>query len=446
MSAVAGETGDSQSVAQPIVDKGSMKQLLAGGSLLTIAMIGAGAGNYLANLIIGAVLTAAEFGDAALMVTFLLASTVLTGGTQLLAAKATAEDLSGSGSRVQALRTNSMIVGTLVAVAVLAASPVLTSTFGLGSAWLIPLMALGLPAHLALSVDRGQLQGNLALVPLAMTFLAEVIVRLVATVALVGVGTGAVGATVAINVAFIGGLAVSRPALRASGMAVEAIGETTPSSSPRATTTVAHVALLSAGTVLITNGDLVAAKIVLDPADAGRYALVGLVGRVVYMMAIALHGTMIPLMIRATGNRATVKRNCLAVVASASLVATVGIWALDDLIVSIIGGSEYRAAAGLLGPYALAAALFTVASTSATLDLAVDRTRESWLILAGGLLQSGLFAFGSPSSGQQIVMMQISSMAVLLTAILFGNKVEQAVLSSVGSKPWQVTTSTTSSF
>jgi O-antigen/teichoic acid export membrane protein len=446
MSSTTREIGDSSSVAQPIVETGSLKQLLAGGSLLTIAMIGAGAGNYLANLIIGAVLTAAEFGDAALMVTFLLASTVLTGGTQLLAAKATAEDLSGSGSRVRELRTNSMRVGTLVAVAVLAASPVLTATFGLGSSWLIPLMALGLPAHLALSVDRGQLQGNLALVSLAKTFLAEVIVRLVATVALVGVGAGAVGATVAINVAFLGGLAVSRSALRASGVTIYNAGESTAPSAARATTTVAHVALLSAGTVLITNGDLVAAKLVLDPADAGRYALVGLVGRVVYMMAIALHGTMIPLMIRAADDRAAVKRNCLAAVGSVSLVATVGIWALDDLIVSIIGGSEYRSAAGLLGPYALAAALFTVASTSATLDLAVDRTRESWLILAGALLQSGLFAFGNPSSGQEIVIMQITSMVVLLTAILFGNKVEQAVMSSVGSKPWQVTTSTTSSF
>ena len=93
------------------------------------------------------------------------------------------------------------------------------------------------------------------------------------------------------------------------------------------------------------------------------------------------------------------KKNCLRLVGFASLARPPRIWVLDDQIVSVIGGSEYRPIAGLLGPYALAAALFTLASTSATLDLAVDRARESWLVLAGALIQSGLFAFGSPTSG-----------------------------------------------
>ena len=431
-----------------MADLATKKQLLAGGTLLTISMIGAGAGNYLANLILGAALTSAEFGDAALMVTFLLASTVLTGGTQLLTAKAAAEDASGAASKVQRIRTSSMIFALVAAMAVLAASPALTSMFDLASPWLIPLMALGLPVHLALSVDRGQLQGNLALAPLAKTFLAEVVVRLVATVALVGLGLGAVGATVAINVAFVGGLVVSRSALRASGLAL-ASEPSPPTAAPvtNSARTAMHVALLSIATVLITNGDLVAAKIVLSPDDAGRYALVGLVGRVVYMMAIALHGTMIPLMIRASvDDRTKVKQNCLRLVGSASLAATAGIWVLDDQIVSVIGGSEYQSIAGLLGPYAMAAALFTIASTSATLDLAVDRARESWLVLAGALLQSGLFTFGAPSSGAQIVTMQVATMTALLTAVVFGNKVEQPVMASIRSKAWQLTTSTTSSF
>ncbi len=431
-----------------MADLTTKKQLIAGGSLLTLSMIGAGAGNYLANLILGAALTAAEFGDAALMVTFLLASTVLTGGTQLLTAKAAAEEASGAESQVPQIRSSSMVFASILAAAVLIASPALTSMFELGSSWLIPLMALGLPAHLALSVDRGQLQGNLALGPLAKTFLAEVLVRLVATVALVGLGLGAVGATVAINIAFVGGLMVSRSALRTSGLSL-AGRPSQPAVASGSTTgkTAAQVALLSVATVLITNGDLVAAKIVLSPVDAGRYALVGLVGRVVYMMAIALHGTMIPLMIRASADDgATVKKNCLRLVGFASLAATTGIWVLDDQIVSLIGGNEYRPIAGLLGPYALAASLFTIASTSATLDLAVDRARESWLVLGGALIQSGLFAFGGPTSGTQIVTMQIATMALLLTAVLFGNRVELPVMTSVGRKAWQVTTSTTSSF
>ncbi len=424
-------------------DMNTTKKLLAGGTVLTISMVGAGGGNYLANLFLGTVLTSAEFGDAALMVTFLLASTVLTGGTQLLAAKATAEDEQCGGARLQAIRNKSLLYASAGAVGVLVLSPALTSLFDLGGNWLIPLMALGLPAHVALAVDRGRLQGNFALVPLAMTFLAEVAVRLLSTVALVGLGAGAVGATAAINLAFVGGLAVSRPSLRRYGFArATEVGSVAPSSG----TTAAHVAVLAGATVLITNGDLVAAKIVLNPADAGRYALVGLVGRVVYMMAIALHGTMIPLMIRASNERARVKRNCLVVIGSASVGATVGIWALDDLIVTMIGGAEYRSVAGLLGPYALAAALFTISSTAATLDLAVDRSFASWLVLAGAVLQSGWFMAATPESGQQIVTIQIVSMLVLLVAIISGNKVEQSELSIVRSKPWSLTTSTTSSF
>ena len=429
-------------------DTAAKKHILAGGSLLTLSMIGAGVGNYVANLILGSVLSAAEFGDAALMVTFLLASTVLTGGTQLLTAKATAEESSGV-ARVHHIRVHSFVLASMLAVAVLIASPALTSMFELGSSWLIPLMALGLPAHLALSVDRGQLQGNLALGGLAKTFLAEVFVRLVATVALLALGFGAVGATLAINLAFAGGLVVSRSQLQKIGLASarEVAAPVSAAVGGKTVRTALQVAVLSVATVLITNGDLVAAKIVLAPQDAGRYALVGLVGRVVYMMVIALHGTMIPLMIRASADdRDQVKKNCLRLVAAASLAATLGIWLLDDLIISIIGGAEYRSVASLLGPYALAAALFTIASTSATLDLAIDRHRESWLVMAGALLQSGLFVFAGPSSGIEIVTMQIATMTVLLGAVMFGNKVAQPVVVPVGSKTWRIAASTTSSF
>ena len=45
------------------------KALLAGGTMLAVAMTAANAGNYLLNLVLGRWLTPAQFADANLMVT-----------------------------------------------------------------------------------------------------------------------------------------------------------------------------------------------------------------------------------------------------------------------------------------------------------------------------------------------------------------------------------------
>jgi O-antigen/teichoic acid export membrane protein len=74
------------------------------------------------------------------------------------------------------------------------------------------------------------------------------------------------------------------------------------------------------------------------------------------------------------------------------LCATLFYAVFGDLIVRILFGSQYDAAAGLLWMFGLAMTGYAVLNVLLTYHIGLGATRMSWLLLVGAAAQIGLFA------------------------------------------------------
>lgn len=387
--------------------------VVGGGLVLAGATLAVTAGNYGLNVVLGRWLEPQEFGDVALMVTIMLLSSVVVAGLQLATASIVARSSTGAGGSVRSIRRVA-IRGALVtaAVAVAAATP-LARVLQVEDSTLLIVMAVGLPVHVALGVERGRVQGAGELARLASTYLGETALRIAVTVALVAIGWGAVGATIGLNAGFVAALAMAGRADR------DLPAEMSAADRRLLRATAANVGLLMLGTAIINNGDVVLSKILLDPVDAGRYAAIALVGRGIFFVVWSLQQAAIPAVARAECD-AVAGRIVLGTVAGAAVtgaVMTAVAWRFDELIIRLAFGSEYVAVSGQLGRYALASACFAVVSTIVTLDTARGRGDTAPLVVAGAIVQTGVVAIAG-SGVAAIVGAQVWTMLLLLAAVV----------------------------
>jgi O-antigen/teichoic acid export membrane protein len=202
-----GATGSVPAEAAP-PDKTAARRLVAGGSILALALVVTNAGNYLLNLMLGRWLTPAQFSDANLMGTLMLTFTSVALCLELVSARfigiRDAAGRFGDSERLAvSLRRWALGVGLLIGVVLAAASPVWRQLFNTGSAWPFVILAAGMPFYLQASVGRGVMQGRLRFGPLAITFLIEMVVRLSVGSGLVVAGLGVEGATAGLALSLV---------------------------------------------------------------------------------------------------------------------------------------------------------------------------------------------------------------------------------------------------
>ncbi len=140
------------------------------------------AGNYGYNLILGRLLSPAQFAEAGLVITLFLAGSFLAMTFQIVATKFTI-DL--GNHRQEAFRAwfarFSMIIGTLLAVIILLFQSSISEFFNFSNQRSVVTMALVLPLFFLMSVKRGFLQGKEQFVTLSSSYQIEMWGRLVLT-------------------------------------------------------------------------------------------------------------------------------------------------------------------------------------------------------------------------------------------------------------------------
>lgn len=383
-----------------------------GGALLTGAMVVSGIGNYAINALYARWLTPAEFGDASLLVTLLLAVTAAAGCFQLVMARCAAGVGDVDPSVVAATRArlvrSAWVAGGGAAVAIGVLSPQIAHAFNVESAIALAIFGCGIPLHLAQAVDRGVLQGRLAFRRLAMTFLVEMAARLVVSVALVAAGFGLLGVSIALWSSLLAALGAARWAVGPMPVATHRPAQLR--------SVVGATTVLLVAQIVISHGDLLLVKQRFSPAEAGTYAVVALLGRAVFTVSWSVVTATFPAGARlADDPRAlrSVIRGGVGVLAAAGAVAVVGSWLLADRVIAVLFTDAYVDAASLLGAYVLATVLLTLANFLAMIDLARGCHRRTVLLVVGAAIQSALIVASDTLGG--VVWAQVIAMAATLT-------------------------------
>ncbi|MCU0464504.1 MAG: hypothetical protein MUF38_08015 [Anaerolineae bacterium] len=387
--------------------------------------------NLIHNIFMGRLLSPADYSQLTLIITLQLLIGLFPSALQTVTARFAA--------RYQA-RDESMLlhrlyqhtgrlgwgIGGAFAVLILLLSPLLVTAFKLDGVWLLLPVIGAIPLFIRTGADRGLLQGIGAYYWMSAVYLGEGIVRLGISVALgyalIEVGRSLEGSIWGLAQSMLVTWFIGWLALRHFVNPVQAAAPSNFQAERRGWLQLGGMTgLVLIGQMLITNSDFLLVKNFFSPEDAGLYAAVSVLGRIVYFGALPLTILLIPLIARRQALNQPTRPILLliiggGVIVCGGLVAGAVLFAPD--IVRLLYGDAYIAASNLLAPYALAAALYTLTNLVVTYQIALGKGGETWMpILAGALQVIAIILFHE--SLAQVITIQILLMGLLFILVLW---------------------------
>ena len=168
--------------------------------------------------------------------------------------------------------------------------------------------------------------------------------------------------------------------------------------------------------IIINNSDILLVKHYFNSYDAGLYASLALIGRLVYFVAWMFVMILLPTVVQKKKNGENTLPVLFKYVGFVSLLAvsivTVTFF-FPEFIINIMFGEAYTSIAPLLWKYAMATSLFAISNVFVYYFLSIDKYMPVALSGVFGLGQVGLIVFFH-NSLNQVVIVQIIIMMMLL--------------------------------
>jgi O-antigen/teichoic acid export membrane protein len=396
-----------------------------GASVMVVLTLLASATNYASNLIFSRVLTPASYGDLTALLALLVVITVPTGAAQTIIAERVAGHLAvGRLDRVRYLIRYATAHVALVAIAVgvlyTLSIPFVVDLLDLQAIGpaiaLAPLVVLSFLVPIAL----GTLQGMDRYVAFGSMMLAISLSRIVfgvpwAATASGGSGGALAGQTVGAVFVLLGAAWILRSDLIGRGT-----GAATSGLRRRPDVRAVSASLAFIAFAIISNLDILLAKLFLPSDEVGLYAALSTIGKVVLFLPAAVAVVMVPNAARARRSRddaGRVLRVAAVLVALTAVVAAVPAALAPTFVVKAMFGSEYADATSGVLPIVCAGAGLAMLNLLVVYSVAIEDRRWSLLLGAGILMQIvGISMFhGSPA---QIATVQ----AVVIGIVLLVNE------------------------
>ncbi len=357
-------------------------------------------GNYVFNLLAGRMLSPEVFGEANCLITCLLAVSFVATAFQLTAAK--------FSDPQNQLTDFAWILGFIVCASVLVFSSSIKNTFHLTSETSLILLALAIPFYFVMSVGRGKLQGNLHFGRFAITYQVEMWARLIVGIGMVAL-FGTVWSVVIGLLASIGGgfiyTNLTQKTSRTTEIHIKSFG---------GFSTFFGVTLLyELSQIVINNSDVLLVKHYFSAQEAGLYAALALIGRVVYFGTWSVVMVLFPKVIDQQKKGLPTHHlliKSFVIVALIAALIVVGCLTFPEWIVGTLFGKNYLSISTYLWQYASVTALFACANVWVYYHLSLDRKTPIVLSLLAGILQFVLLYikhgnFGDVIQGQCIAML-----------------------------------------
>ena len=418
----------------------SESTMLSGATVLFISMTFVNAGNYLYNLILGRWLGPAAFADLSLIVTLMLMVTFITATFQLTTAKfAAGFSAENSPEQISAMRDwlgRIAWIGGVVAMALTAGGASFwQSFFNSASPWPFVLLGIGMPVYFAQGVDRGILQGQTRFGLLSWSYIVEMLARLGVGLGLVALGFSVMGATAGITLSFFATWLVARSGV----VGLPRTGAITETGRKAIRLFAWPVVIVQISQILINNSDILVVKRFFPAEEAGQYAALALIGRVVFFATWSVVTTLFPIVAQKHQKQESHQHLLWLGLGLVTLVSggIVGATLLfPNWIVGILFGDAYLEIAPMLWLYAVATMLYALANVVVNYRLSADSHTGTWFATIAGVAQVIILWFFHDSL-RQVVVLQIAIMSVLLLVLMVWNgwlSRTQASLPATGSE------------
>ena len=401
------------------------KKYYFSGSVLILSLFLGNVLNFLFNAYLGREVSYETFGLVSLINSFLYFTTIL-----FIALGHTVNNRSGflekrygkdtSYSFMAGLRKGLIFISIVTAVLWLLSSPFLAGYFKTED--LLPMLLFTpiLLAGFAFNANKGFLTGKLMFISTAVLFLFEPLLKLGAAVLLVSLGQPEL-TYAAIPLSVLGGFFVSlifvsrlKPAKLASPTLPRVL------KFPRKFFFIAILSGLS--TMAFLSLDVVLAKHYLSPLEAGQYALVSLVGKMIFFLATLFTVFIIPLVSRNDGAKKDTSHILWYSLLGSALLAGIGFIAIGlfgNITVPFLFGEKTLSIIPNLQPIALAVTCFSLSSVFVLYYLAKKTYTFSIVTFVLALVQIALIGkFHDSIHTLVFVMLFIGSANLFVVTVL----------------------------
>jgi O-antigen/teichoic acid export membrane protein len=398
-----------------IQESKSLRARIVSGSVVLLSGSGLATAISLAyNVVVARFLGPRAYGNATAVYTLLILISAVTLAFQIVSAKVVAQQQTAEGKFAvyRYFHRASWMCGIAVAVFLLIFEREIASYLNLPDVILVVLLAVGAAFYVPLGSRRGYMQGAYGFRRLATNLVLEGAVRLGGSFLAILAGFG-VECVISANAAAVA-------AAYFAAVPAVAVHINCPIRSAYAFRETLQSMVFFAGQALINNCDIVLVKHFFEPRQAGLYAAVAMVGRVIFAFSSAVVNTMFPL-VAGTSNE---ERRDLGVI-STSLLLVLGIGSVLALGLRIAPASIWTtffgaqfAIAGkfglpyLLSLYAITTVIYSLSVVIITYEMSYKISSTSWIQLAfTTVLIGGICRYHD--SLRQVIWVQLDLMIVL---------------------------------
>ncbi len=392
-----------------------IKSNLTTAHLFMLSGILVNGGNYVYNLLLGRFLGPEKFADAAVLVTFLLVLSFVAMTFQLVTAKfSVLFEANVFKAFVANIHKKSVLVGIVLGCLIVFFSGELQAFFKTSTATMFIVFGFGVPFYFIMSVNRGVFQGKQQFISLSVTYQAEMISRLVITLALLYFLQ--IESSLIISLGILASFLCGLIPFDFKNISLKSVKVLSKTQSKLVRNFFVITAFYELTQIIINNSDILLVKHYFESYDAGLYASLALIGRVVYFIAWMFVMLLLPTVVKLQKEgKSTVPILLKYVTYIAGIAATIilGCVFFPSQIVTILFGESYLAITPLLWKYALATGIFALSNIFAYYYLSLDKYVP--VVLSGlfGMLQIALVIFFHENLAQ-VVHVQIFAMVLLL--------------------------------
>jgi O-antigen/teichoic acid export membrane protein len=383
--------------------------VLLTGSGLTAAL------NLAYNIVVARFLGPKGFGHAAAVYTILTLISAVTFSFQIISAKVVAQQ--GSPEEKSAvyrvIQRAAWGCGILIALILFVFQRPIADFLNLPDSIMVALLAIGAAFYVPLGSRRGYILGTYGFRQFATSLVVEGACRLGGSIVLILAGFRAEGVIAANSAAVAVAYLISMPKLAGK--------IPNPLHSTYVIREMGHAMVFYAGQVLINNCDIVLVKHFFASGEAGVYAAVAMVGRVIFAFSSAVVNSMFPQVAGTSDN----ERKDLKVIAT-TLLLVLGTGSALALCLGIAPawlwtrffGSGFEIAGRynfpyLLALYAITTITYSLSVVIITFEMSYKIANTSWVQLTfSGLVIAGICRFHS--SLREVILVQLILMVALL--------------------------------
>lgn len=400
--------------------------LISGSSIVFIGSFGASILAYLFNLVVGRILSPAEFGLltslTSLTVFFSVFQQAFVGIFAKFSAKYNARNDKNGFSNLIASGTKFVFIFSLVLLALLLVSvPWVTELLKVEDSLLLILIYSAIAFSIMFSLPMGILQGEMQFKTLSFFNLLPQLIKMIIGLSLVILGYGVMGVMVAILVAAVIPLSLGMHIIRKRHTSKKPDSTDTEIYIKEFKSYSLYFLLATLGITVISNMDIVLVRIFFEPEVSGQYAALSLMGKAIYYLTAPIYFVFFPLIAQKKEREETVLQTLLlavGIVAGISVAVAFGYFLLPNLVISIFF-PQYQMLAAYLGPYALFIVIFSIANLFNNYFLSMGNTGVYKINLSVSFIFVVLIALFHSSLYQVIGVLFVASFLLLISYLVY---------------------------